>query len=622
MDRNTYTGLFLILIIIVGSTFLMKPSEAELKKERLVQYQDSVKRANAGKPTAALKTTPAPGKQAVADSTAFKGPFGGAIAGTSQLITLENEHLKVSFDTRGGRIASVLLKEYKTYDKKPLVMFEGKDSKFGLVFNTAGALISTNDLYFTPSSSSLSVARGDSSSISFRLTYSEGKYIDYIYSLTGDSFKVGFTIRAQGMEDVFAPNKPLTLNWEALLKQKEKDVTNEQPTSTAYYLDAEDKVTHLETAKDEQRAIGDKGKIQWISFKQHFFSNVLIAREGFTKGTLSVSSVPSDPRAVKAFAANMQLPYSRQAVNAYPMEFYFGPNKFSILEKQGYELERQVEMGYWPLKYINRYVVLYVFRILDSFNWNYGLIILVLTLLLKVVLSPLTYKSYLSMAKMRVLKPEMDEIKAKVGEDNPTLLQQEYLKLYKKAGVNPLGGCIPMLLQLPIVMAFFFFFPNLFELRQQSFLWMDDLSTYDAFINFGIKVPFIGNHLSLMCILMTISTLIYTYFNNQISGATGQMKYIGYISPIIFLGVLNSYPAGLNYYYFLANMLTFAQQFLIRQMVNDDKIHAQIQENKKKPETAKKKSGFQQRMEDYMRQQQQTAKGKDLPASSAKPKKK
>ena len=209
------------------------------------------------------------------------------------------------------------------------------------------------------------------------------------------------------------------------------------------------------------------------------------------------------------------------------------------------------------------------------------------------------------MAKMRILKPEMDEIKAKVGESNPTLLQQEYLKLYKKAGVNPLGGCLPLLIQMPIVIAFFRFFPSLFELRGESFLWMKDLSTYDAVITFG-TIPFIGNHISLMCLLMTISTLIYTYFNNQISGATGQMKYIGYITPIIFLATLNSYPSGLNYYYFLANMLTFLQQYLIKFMVDDKKIHAQIQENKKKPDDPKKKkSGFGAKLEEMMRQQQQ-----------------
>ncbi len=288
------------------------------------------------------------------------------------------------------------------------------------------------------------------------------------------------------------------------------------------------------------------------------------------------------------------------------MNFYFGNNKFSELQKQGHEIEKIVEMGYWPLKYINRFIVLPVFNFLEGFGWGYGLIILVLTVLLKLVLSPLTYKSYISMAKMRILKPEMDEIKAKVGDDNPTLLQQEYLKLYKQVGVNPLGGCLPMVLQLPIVMAFFFFFPNLFELRGQSFLWMHDLSTYDEFIKFGFTIPFIGDHLSLMCVLMTISTLIFTYFNNQVSGATGQMKYIGYVMPVIFLGVLNSYPAGLNYYYFLANMLTFGQQFLIKTMVNDEKIHAILKENKAKPEDKKKKSKFQTRLDEYMRQQQQT----------------
>src|SRR5690606_10242506 len=227
------------------------------------------------------------------------------------------------------------------------------------------------------------------------------------------------------------------------------------------------------------------------------------------------------------------------------------------------------------------------------------------TIILKTVLLPFTYKSYLSMAKMRVLKPEMDEIKAKVGEGNQALVQQEYMKLYKQAGVNPLGGCLPLLFQMPFILAFFYFFPNLFELRHESFLWMKDLSTYDELITFP-TIPVLGwNHISLMCLLMTLSTLIYTYFNNQVTNVQGQMKYIGYITPIIFFGVLNSYPAGLNYYYFCANILTFSQQFLIRKFVDDDKIHAQIQEFKKKPESAKKKGGFQKKLEDMMRQQQQ-----------------
>ena len=605
MDKNTFTGLFLILIILVGSTYLMQPSDEDIKREKAKQTQDSLARVK--KPVEAL-ATPDTSKTAVIpaiDSTLIKsGPFGSAQSGSSEPVVIENESIKVKISRRGGRIASVELKDFKTYSNEPLVMFEGEGNKFGLIFGAAGQNINTGELYFTPSVNSLSVSKNDSSSVTMRLTHSEGKYIDYIYTLKGQGYNVGLTIATRGMEDIIAPTqKSITLNWETVLKQKEKDLPGEQRYSSAYFKQGDESVDHLSLTESENKELNE-GKIKWFSFKQHFFSNVLIAKNSFDKGELAVTTSP-DAGVVKGFAANMQIPVERQNQTAFPMEFYFGPNQLNILEKQGFDIEKQIDLGYWPLKYINRWVVLPVFNFLEGFGWGYGLIILVLTVLLKMVLLPLTYKSYLSMAKMRVLKPEMDEIKGKVGEDNPTLLQQEYLKLYKKAGVNPLGGCLPMLLQLPIIMAFFFFFPNLFELRGRSFLWMDDLSTYDAFFQLGFNLPFLGNHISLMCILMTISTLIYTYFNNQVSGATGQMKYIGYITPIIFFGVLNSYPSGLNYYYFLANMMTFAQQYIIRMFVNDDKIHAQIQENKKKPESARKKSGFQQRMEDYMRQQQQ-----------------
>ena len=611
MDRNTFTGLFLILIILVGSTYLMRPSDEDIKREKAKQSQDSLARVK--KEDAPLATILSDSSKIVSapviDTTLIKsGPFGSAQFGSNEPVILENELIKVKISPRGGRIASVQLKNFKSYTKEPLIMFEGEGNKFGLLFGSAGQNISTNELYFSPSATSLNVAKTDSSSLTMRLTHSNGKFIDYIYSLKGGSYNVGLTIATNGMQDVVAPNqKHLTLNWETILKQKEKDIPSEQRYSGAYFKQAEASIDHLSMSKSEKKEIVG-GKIKWFSFKQHFFSNVLIAENSFDKGELEVTT-SADLGVVKSFAANMQIPFERQGLTSFPMKFYFGPNQLNILEKQGFEIEKQIDLGYWPLKYINRWVVLPVFNFLESFGWGYGLIILVLTILLKMVLLPLTYKSYLSMAKMRVLKPEMEEIKSKVGDDNATLLQQEYLKLYKKAGVNPLGGCLPMLLQLPIIMAFFFFFPNLFELRQQSFLWMEDLSTYDAFFKFGFTLPFLGNHISLMCILMTISTLIYTYFNNQVSGATGQMKYIGYITPIIFFGVLNSYPSGLNYYYFLANMMTFAQQYIIRMFVNDDKIHAKIQENKKKPTTEKKTSGFQKRMEDYMRQQQ-TAKTK------------
>ncbi|MBC6109436.1 membrane protein insertase YidC [Pedobacter fastidiosus] len=597
MDRNTFTGLFLIMIILAGSFYFFKPSEAEIKKAKEIEKVDSLKKA--GVVATKLDTTKtAVVTQPAVDSLALKGPFGTALTGTEQNVTLENENLLITLSNKGGKITSVEIKGQKTFNGKPLILFDGNQNKFGLNLNAAGKVINTNDLFFKPTKAG--------NTLTMRADYGANAYVEYVYDLKALSNKVGFNINLVGLQQVISGNS-VGLNWETVLLQQEKSIESEHRYSAPYYKYLDGDVNHLSVSKDEKEDLA-KGKIQWFSFKQHFFSASLISKQAFEKGNLEVK-IPTTPGQVKFYGANMQLPYTHLANQAYEMEFYFGTNKFSALKAQGYDLEQQVDMGYWPLKYINRFIVLPVFNFLNSFGWNYGLIILVLTILLKVALSPLTYKSYLSMAKMRVLKPEMDEIKAKVGEDNPTLVQQEYLKLYKKAGVNPLGGCLPMVLQLPLVMAFFFFFPNLFELRGESFLWMKDLSTYDEFIRFGVKVPFIGDHLSLMCVLMTISTLIMTYFNNQVSGATGQMKYIGYVMPVIFLGVLNSYPAGLNYYYFLANLMTFGQQFLIRKMVDDDKIHALIQQNKARPvDEKKKKSKFQTRLDDYMRQQQKDKK--------------
>jgi YidC/Oxa1 family membrane protein insertase len=604
MDKNTITGFVLIVLIMLGYYFLLRPSQAELKKEQLVQ--DSIKRAKTA--ATASKTVKADTSKTTAtvDTSALsKIPFGTATIGSEKLITLENKELLVKLSTKGGRVYSVQLKNYKTFDKKPLILFDGENDQFGLKFRVQDKPINTNELYFTPSAANLSVAEKDSSSLTMRLSYSPTQYVDYIYTLKGTGFKLGLTIKTTGLDNVIANSNSFNLDWQASLHKQEKDMKQERQYSTVYYYNTDKEVDYLSTGKDDQKTIADK-KLQWVAFKQHFFSNVLIAKQGIDKSTLAVSTDVSNNADVKQMKADLTI--SRTSDGSLPLEFYFGPNRFSTLKAQGYSLEKEVDLGWGPLKYINRFAVLPVFNFLKQFNWNYGLIILVLTLVLKLVLSPLTYKSYLSMAKMRVLKPEMDEIKAKVGDDNPTLLQQEYLKLYKKAGVNPLGGCLPLLIQMPIVIAFFRFFPSLFELRGESFLWMHDLSTYDSVINF---TPIFGvDHISLMCLLMTISTLVYTYFNNQISGATGQMKYIGYVTPIIFLITLNSYPSGLNYYYFLANMLTFLQQYLIRFMVDDKKIHAQIQENKKKPEEKKKKSAFQTRMEEAMRQQQVQAKKK------------
>lgn len=596
-----------MFVIIAASVFLMKPSEEEIKKERELQAA-----RNAGAQVEMTTGADSLAGAAAAsagprlDSAQLAGPFGGTLTGAERLITMENELIKVTLSTKGGRVKSVELKGEKTFQGEPLVLFDGDHNKFGLFFFSAGKNIITNDLYFETDAGNLQVMATDSASVTFRLPYSDQQYIDYIYTLRGDDYELGFTIVTRGMQDVVAPTEnKLVLNWETALFQKERDVKNERQRSTAYYRLGDKSVDNLGTGGDEEEEL--KESVEWVSFKQHFFSNALISDfGGFQGGKVNVYT-STDDRIVKLYSANLDIAFTRNETNTYPMHFYFGPNQYKVLKAHGHGLEKQVDMGWGPMKWINRFITVPVFDFLDGFNMGYGLVILLLTIMLKLVLSPLTYRSYVSMAKMRVLKPEMDEIKAKVGQDNAALLQQEYMKLYKQAGVNPLGGCIPLLLQMPFTIAFFFFFPNLYELRGESFLWVDDLSTYDSVINFS---PIFGvGHISLMCILMTVTTLISTWYNNSISGATGQMKYIGYFMPLIFLFVLNSFPAGLNYYYFLSTVFTFGQQVVIRQLINDDKIHAIIESNKKKPESARKTSKFQERLGDYMRQQQQAGKG-------------
>lgn len=585
MDRNTFTGLFLILVILVGSTFLLKPSEEEIKREQILQ--DSIALAN----KAGIKKEETPKNTVV-----LKDTLQTEIIVKEEISVLENDKIKVSVSNLGGKITSVEIKGETSYDGKPVILFNNKN-KFGLEFASLTENINTDNLFFTKVDASVG-------QLSMRLLNPDGSFIDYNYSLKEGSNKVAFNISVSGYQNkIHSSTTDLILNWQGQLQPQEKDIKSERMHSTTYYKIKDGDVDHLSESESEEKKF-EEGKIEWVSFKQHFFSAALISKDGFDKGKIDIKTSPSN-NVVKDYQAKLNLPYANQAVNNYSMEFYFGSNKFSQLKDQGYSLEKQVKMGWGPLKWINRYLVLPVFNFFESFNLSYGLIILLLTVILKTVLFPFTYKSFLSMAKMRVLKPEMDEIKKRVGEENQTLVQQEYLKLYKKAGVNPLGGCLPLLFQMPFILAFFYFFPNLFELRHQSFLWMSDLSTYDDEIFKFAPLPLLGwNHISLMCLLMTLSTLIYTYFNNQVSGVQGQMKYIGYITPLIFFGVLNSYPAGLNYYYFCANILTFTQQYFIRKFVDDDKIHAQIQENKKKPES-KKKGGFQKKLEDIMRQQEQ-----------------
>ena len=369
--------------------------------------------------------------------------------------------------------------------------------------------------------------------------------------------------------------------------------------STIYYKYSDDDVDFISERKDESDDL--KTKVKWISMKQHFFTQVLIADNSFDKPThIETLAGKEGEDFVKQMKASFTIPYSHLPNESFGMQFYFGPNHYKTLEKIGFNLEKQIPLGWGIFGWVNRYIVIFIFNFLSGFNLNYGIIILILTLVIKIMLLPLTFKAYQSQAKMKVLKPEIEEIQGKFKEE-PMKLQQEMMGLYKKAGVSPLGGCLPMLLQFPILIAMFRFFPQSIELRQQSFLWAHDLSTYDSIMDLPFTIPFYGNHVSLFTLLMTISTLLITWVNSQTTVTNPQMKWMMYLMPIVFLGVFNSYSSGLSYYYFLANTISIGQQYLFKAFVDEDAIHKKIQENKKRP-ASQSKSKFQQRLEAMAKQ--------------------
>lgn len=632
MDRNTIIGLVLIFALFIGYSWWSSPSKEELEAKQkaqdslaLVQAQtdslakisaeqlaknDSIKATNDS-----LQSTP----EVLKDKL---GSFSQSANGDDVEYIVENELLKLNISSKGGRISQAELKNFRTFDSLPLILFTKDSSEFNLSFASNNRNINTSELFFKPvfnnkdydGKTKLSVKENDSISFAMRLyadaddTLSKpAKYIEYQYTIYGNSYMIGFRINFVGMQNVIAANTNfIDLYWNTDLRRQEKNAKNENMVSSVFYKLLKDDVDYLSETKDDETSL--KTPVKWISFSQQFFSTTLIAKDQFLNADIKSFTEKNKEggRYLKSLRSLIGIPYQSAADNTVAMNMYLGPNKYNILKTYDLELERQIPLGwsFFLLQWINRYAVIPVFNILDNLNWNYGIIILVLTILLKIVLLPIAYKSYLSSAKMKVLKPEIDEISAKFPKKEQAMdKQRATMSLYKKAGVNPMAGCIPMLLQFPILIAMFRFFPASIELRQQPFLWAEDLSSYDSIINLGFNIPFYGDHVSLFALLMAVSNLIYTRMNMDMMGSSSTqmpgMKTMMYIMPIMFLGFLNSYSSALNYYYFLSTMMTFGQMYLIRQFVNEDKIHAKIQENKKKPVT---KSKFQQRLEDMAKQ--------------------
>lgn len=602
MDRNSIIGISLIFLILIGFSYFNQPSETELSERK--REQDSVELLkkqvdSAYQSTAVVKESePELNDTSTSHLNSRYGSFGQYLKGTEETATLENDLMKVTLSTKGGTIRSVELKKYKRADKSPLILFDKKENEFGFDFQSRDTILNTGDLYFTPDQKSINVASGKSGKLTMLLDLGDNKSIEQEYVLYGDSFIVGYNLKLNGLDKEIPANiNYLDLKWKLNVPLQEKDIESERTKTTVYFrFRGDEEVDYLSETESESEKF--QGDLHWISFKQQFFNSTLIAEPNtFTSSNYEFETeLNKNSQYVKTLRADLLFPYKHDPKTVYNLKFFFGPNHFNTLKTADIDLEKIVPLGWGIFGWVNRFAVIPIFNFLNQYISSYGIIILLLTIIIKVVLFPFVYKSYVSTVKMRLLKPEMDEIKEKCGDDLQKM-QMENMKLYKKAGVSPLGGCLPLLFQMPILIAMFTFFPSSFELRQEPFLWATDLSTYDSILDLPFKIPFYGDHVSLFTLLMTVSTLLYTHFNNQLSGITGQMKWMGYLMPIIFLGVFNSYSSGLSYYYFLSNVITFGQQAMIRQFVDEKALHATIQENKKKPDN-QKKSKFQMRLEE------------------------
>ncbi len=625
MNRNTVIGIVLIVLIFVLFGILNKPSKEEIAKaqhrrdsiEQVIKdslARVALQKSVTEKQEIVQKDTAA---TIVPDSVVNKmmkekyGELSAAAKGDTVFYIMENNKVRITFTNKGGRPCKIELKEYKTFQKEPVVLWQGDSTIFGLNFFAQNRNIETQQFYFKAlSNDTLLNDTMHAQTLTFRLVAGEHRYLDFIYELEPNSYQLKYTIHSKNLNELTGNNIDyMVFDWQINAPQLERNVSFEKTNTTIYYKYEGDEVNNLSETKDAKEDL--RTRVKWIAFKQQFFSSVFLADEPFLNATVETKQfADTASHLLKQMRAEITLSYEPQSEVNKTFRFYFGPNHFNTMKKQGIEdLVKVIPLGWGIFGWINRFIVIPVFNFLNGFIHNYGIIILILTILIKLILFPLTFKSYQATAKMRVLKPQIDELQKKIPKDKPMELQQATMSLYKKAGVNPMGGCLPMLLQLPILFAMFKFFPSSFELRQQSFLWATDLSTYDSIWDFHVNIPVFGDHLSLFCLLMTVSTLIYTYQQNKLNPNTSMpsMKFISYLMPIMFLFIFNNYSAGLSYYLFLANIITFIQTDVTRRLINEEKLLAQLNENKKKPV---KKSRFQARMEEITRQQQAQMKKK------------
>lgn len=608
-DKNSLTGFVLMFLILLVFNFFFLPTNEEIEKEvnsnpielKTTQNQEIDENSN---------TINQESSYSKINKSDF-GVFSESSFAKDEEVVLENEKIKLVISNKGGQIKSVVIKEgpnqkkYTTYTGEELEIFNSDSSVFNLNFST-GISINTKDLFFKPIFYNTSE---NQNSVTMRLSIDSIHYVDFNYRIN-DDYLVDFNINLIGMDEII-PNELnyMNLEWQMKTPQTEKSKSNQDMYTGIYYqfLADQDDIDYLgyTTAEDEEQL---SNKLSWVAFQQQFFSSILVSKSGLENASL-YSEKNENSKYIKNLSAKFELPYNHNRNEQIDFQFYFGPNHYKQLQSYNSKFEEIIPLGWGIFGWVNKYIIINIFDFLSKFFTNYGLIIFILTVIIKLALSPFTYKAYLSQAKMKVLKPEIDKMTEKHKGKDPMKVQQETMNLYRKAGVNPMGGCLPMLFQFPILIAMFRFFPASIELRSEAFLWADDLSAYDSIYDLPFEIPFYGDHISLFTLLMTISTLLYTRMNSQMaSGQMAQMKWMMYLMPIMFLGFFNNYAAGLSYYYFLANMFTFSQQYFMKKFIDEDAILRQLEENKKKP---KKKSNFQKKLEEMQKRQEQKLKNKN-----------
>ena len=583
MDKNTLVGFVLIGAVLIGFSYWNRPSQEEM--ERAQRYQDSIQTAQLEAARLEAQAAAESVQALTLDSTSL---FFGANKGTEQFTTLENNLVKVTFSNKGGRVVSATLKEYMNQQGEPLTLFNEEESALNFAFEGKNENILTEDMFFQPT-------HVTDSTVTMRLQTTGAGYIDFAYRLLPDAYMVNFDIRAVGMQNFFpAALKTVNIDWFQRARQQEKGYDFEQRYTSLTYKPVDDGPDYLSEMKDDKESFDEP--IEWVAFKNQFFSSVLIANQDFDNVTLDSKIQEKGSGYMKSYNAEMTTFFDPTGKETTQLQMYLGPNHFKTLlasndlvinQDEDPELQNLVYLG-WPIvRQINRWFTINLFDWLSGWGLNMGLVILLMTIIVKAIVYPATYKSYISSAKMRVLKPYIEKINAKYPNQEDALKkQQETMQLYSEYGVSPMGGCLPMLIQMPVFMALFFFVPNAIELRQQSFLWAPDLSAYDDLLNWGFNIPFLGDHISLFCLLFSVTNILNTWYMMK-QQDTGQqqmpgMKIMMYLMPVMFIFIFNNYSSGLNYYYFISGLISILIMMVLRKTTDENKLLAILEANKAK----------------------------------------